>query len=646
MMISAKRLKNEPRTTAEIRQDIVDKYRRPRPGTATIRGNQAGAGVHIHLGREERPDADLPANAKLRSTEDRIKARYGTIQVKACQWYRRNDKGTLRVAEEVDCMGEDAQFIVYNSLDQDRLLCGHTIPPNGFFLLPDKCEEHSRLFPIEPTMDGKDQPPIVIRSGQAEQPASNRVDFPGCNVPCQQVGKPESGMEGEVKMVIEGTRWKFIHSMESSGYYPTLKVDTSAHRVDKYYATTSFQSEIPLPYYSSAEYKIQQPAVQFDKVIKGASFIARNCGSNNDRENVVGLLSKFIRVDSLSACLHNADPPNGMSMDDKGALQREYLFHLAFENTCEDDYITEKLWGTLASGTVPVYYGAPNAKDHAPPNSIISWHDFNDTTKLGEHLAEVAVNKTLYESYQAWRSQPLPQSFHQKYDFTNTHSVCRMCRWAFAKKHGFGWNHTSQSMQEVAISRKVCAAPNGLVSHPVRERWFQGLKQLIGADEDGSCDSSVPAEIRVESFKRILWSHDGILDFVIEGTGEDGTFQLELPMNATIVRKSNQHYEAQNAVSRVTILSHGRSEPTIHTGGLISVSVAHKGEMRVRVIVEDLDTFHKGGIAETTHFGRVIAKDFFEPLQFYWVLDPQLTPRPEDLVPRLQFDDVEERESP
>jgi hypothetical protein len=139
-----------------------------------------------------------------------------------------------------------------------------------------------------------------------------------------------------------------------------------------------------------------------------------------------------------------------------------------------------------------------------------------------------------------------------------------------------------------------------------------------------------------------MWSHDGFLDFVIEGTGEDGNFQLELPINATIVRKSNQHYEAQNALSRVTILSHGRSEPDIHTGGLISVSVAHKGEMRLRVIVEDLDIFHNGGLAETTHFARVAAKDFFEPLQFFWVFDPQPTPQPGDLVPGPKFDDVEE----
>lgn len=47
-----------------------------------------------------------------------------------------------------------------------------------------------------------------------------------------------------------------------------------------------------------------------------------------------------LRVDSVSSCLHNADKPTGV--DDKESIMRQYLFYLAFENQCEDDYISEK----------------------------------------------------------------------------------------------------------------------------------------------------------------------------------------------------------------------------------------------------------------------------------------------------------------
>ena len=611
--------KNKPKTGTQIRQSLINKYKRPRIGSGSFTGNQVGVQIHQN---DERPDADLPANTILRSTENIIKELYGTTQVKTCLWYRRNDKGALRLVEDVDCIDDDATLIVYNSIDQDRILCGHVVAGHQFLLLPEKCEESSRLFAKDPTLDGMDTPPIVIR-GEQSNPALLPMDVPSCDIPCQVVG--EASASGDIKR-IDGTRWKFVHSMESSGYYDVLKVDPMAHKKDKYYSTVSFNSEIPLPYYSYAEYQIQQPGIDFDNAIKGASFIARNCGSNNNRESVVTNLTSIMRVDSLSSCLQNANPPHNMTMENKGAVQREFLFHLAFENTCEDDYITEKLWGTLESGTLPVYYGAPNVKDHVPPNSIISWHDFNNTQKLGEYLLKVAANKTLYDSYHLWRTQPLPQSFHNKYDFTHTHSSCRLCRWAHAKKYGFGWNHTTQSIQELSSSRKICADSNGLMTSPVRERWFKGSKLLLASDTDGRCGNNIPTLKQVESFKRTLWSHDGILDFVIEGTGEDGTLQLELPIKAAIVRKSSQHYEAQNDVSRITILSHWQSEPTKNDDGTLSISVSHKGEMRVRVIVEDLDTFHVGGLNESSHFGKLAAADFFEPLQFFWILDPKLTP--------------------
>ena len=118
-----------------------------------------------------------------------------------------------------------------------------------------------------------------------------------------------------------------------------------------FFGTTSFQSEIPRTYVKSFKFnttsmRVQSTAVNYSTAIKGASFLAKNCNSKNNRERVVEqLINTPFRVDSLSTCLHNADPPEGVIMKTapKSEVMQKYLFHLAFENQNTNDYITEKL---------------------------------------------------------------------------------------------------------------------------------------------------------------------------------------------------------------------------------------------------------------------------------------------------------------
>ncbi|GET85466.1 hypothetical protein, conserved [Leishmania tarentolae] len=45
---------------------------------------------------------------------------------------------------------------------------------------------------------------------------------------------------------------------------------------------------------------------------------------------------------------------------------RKYRYVLAFENTIEDDYVTEKVYNALLSGALPLYIGAMNIADYVP----------------------------------------------------------------------------------------------------------------------------------------------------------------------------------------------------------------------------------------------------------------------------------------
>ena len=480
-------------------------------------------------------------------------------------------------------------------------------------------------------------PPIWVKY----QNRTLNIKERACDVPCQYTG----GIHMVSPAYIDGTDWEFTFSMEGSYYHPNAAVDLQAYQEDKYYATTSFQSDIPLPYYSESEFTIQHQGVDYDKALKGASFIANNCESANHREDVVLALmqSNVFGVESLSACLRNSGPPPGVhDMSNKSAVMERYLFHLAFENQNEDDYITEKLWGVLSSGTVPIYFGAPNVKEHAPPNSIILVDDYDSLNALALYLEKVAANKTLYETYHTWRKQPLAESFRRKYNFTRTHSTCRLCRWVHAKKHGLGWDHEQQQLvNDLKVPRTTCLDENGLVQKPFEENWItaSGAYATTGTGSRDQADKRSPvcnlqehsenvdrilhlSEPDNGNWQRTVWDNDGVTDLVVEGTKNIG-LKLQLTTPLTIrTTVSQREFWFQDSQSRMTILtSHDLDVDDmplqfLSTRGVVVVEIPFTSAMNIRIIVEDLDTLHPGATERANYFGKIMTEDFFHPIEY------------------------------
>ena len=475
---------------------------------------------------------------------------------------------------------------------------------------------------------------------------------------CQE----EKGRTGLVaQRYIDGIDWKFQFSMEGSTYYPQIAIQPNAYRQNQFYATTSFRSEVPAAYFSWDEYNLSKPAVDYDQAIKGASFLARNCGSRNNREALVKQMMDWrgdnntsFRVDALSKCLHNAEPQKGWDLSNKVDIMRRYLFHLSLENSNEEDYITEKLWGALESGSVPVYYGAPNANDHAPHHSIILANDFKDGGELAAYLAKVAMSRTLYESYHEWRTKPLTldEKFVRKYNHTHTHSVCRFCRWSYARRYGLGFDHESQTVQSTKLHRKACLGKGGLLTTPIIERWqddYEGGAFLpwFGSlgDTYGQCfTKNITNDSRSRRFgkgrlKRTIWEHDGVIDLHIDPVmyvEEDDTFSLDLLMPNTedgawgTESKGEFSFREkawiQNNESRVTviakpkvrsILSHSETDSSPARIEIIIPSSSLP--LRVRIIVDDVDTFHIGAEQDVTFFAEQMEADLQKPLEFFKV---------------------------
>ena len=112
-------------------------------------------------------------------------------------------------------------------------------------------------------------------------------------------------------------------------------------------------------------------------------------------------------------------------------LIRQYKFVLAFENTdAVPNYVTEKVWNSLLSDVVPVYWGhTESARDEFPPGSVIFAADFASPRELALHLLKVGSNKKEYSKYFEWRRAPLShRSTRLAIERCTLFAKCRICR--------------------------------------------------------------------------------------------------------------------------------------------------------------------------------------------------------------------------
>lgn len=607
----------------------------------------------------------------------------------------------IQSCRNVDCPavlesagGKDLRVVYYNDWDQARFLCGRRIDSHGFILLhgKDPCNQHepvilSTLFPVLPTRSNhrnRTSPLPPIELGIKGVPPSRRnqlYPFRSCDVNCHFLQNHINTLT--ILRTIQGTNWEIGTSMEGPQYYASLKGAPVGS--DQYLATTSFDSDIPMPYFSWDDYSpdgtVTVPGVDYDKAIKGAVFMARNCQSRNGREalvkDLIELSEKYnnsttsfkFRIDSVSRCLHNHDPPPTSAKDDKNEIVSQYLFYLAFENQNADDYITEKLWGTLfRTGAVPVYVGAANVQEHVPPLSVINAREFHNAASLWDFLLNVAQNRTLYESYQAWRYKPLPDAFVRKYNFTHVHSTCRMCRWAFAKRYGWGWDHEQQSIKETdaLAERKLCwDNTTGLLLHPFREQWLSsnfrdlsvwreawasddksvrhdpsyGKNAVCGVHEGKGLQNKTRSVLLANGgIRRTIWSHDGILDMFLHPQrrakgGQSVVLEMDIPslmqrreeVTKTVI--GNREFWLQGGSFRFTVLTGQNVMWASSAAGKARMFISLKDDatFRMRILIEHVETRRPESRHDSSYFANMAAYDFFRPLDSFLVVSEDVT---------------------
>jgi hypothetical protein len=126
--------------------------------------------------------------------------------------------------------------------------------------------------------------------------------------------------------------------------------------------------------------------------------------------------------------------PNMPSRDDYGHQFKldtisRYKFTIAFENAIAADYVTEKFYDPLITGSVPVYLGAPNVSDFAPgENCFINTSEWNDPESLARYLIELSRDDELYAGYFEWKNKPFLPKFRELLEIQKVNQFVRLCK--------------------------------------------------------------------------------------------------------------------------------------------------------------------------------------------------------------------------
>lgn len=122
------------------------------------------------------------------------------------------------------------------------------------------------------------------------------------------------------------------------------------------------------------------------------SFVYSNNRADPNRDLLFDALSAYKKVDSGGKHRNNVGGP----VASKFVFEHSHKFSIAFENSSRTGYITEKLPGSLAARTIPIYFGDPNIGDEFNTARIINAHDFPDFAAVVARVKEIDENDDEY----------------------------------------------------------------------------------------------------------------------------------------------------------------------------------------------------------------------------------------------------------
>jgi len=195
-------------------------------------------------------------------------------------------------------------------------------------------------------------------------------------------------------------------------------------------------STIPYPFFCEGDRALQLITRGQPTVPQGRSKVLgmiSNCKVTY-RNNYVLSLMEHLEIEQLGRCYQTkrvevSDTRKHANWEDKKLeflRTSSYKYILAFENTVEPDYITEKVYHGLLNDMIPIFYGDLAIFHLIPGNHTIIYAPDYTPKQLAEYIKRIDQDKKLYASFfQNWDLEKI-RTLHKKY--CAEHFMCRVCR--------------------------------------------------------------------------------------------------------------------------------------------------------------------------------------------------------------------------
>ena len=117
-------------------------------------------------------------------------------------------------------------------------------------------------------------------------------------------------------------------------------------------------------------------------------------GKDKFRTIFINELNKYKKIDMGGSFLNNVD---GL-VKDKIQFLSSYKFSIAMENSEGDGYVSEKIFDSFISGTIPIYYGDYTVDEYINPKSFILIKNEKNIIDKIEYIKDIDNNIEKYMS--------------------------------------------------------------------------------------------------------------------------------------------------------------------------------------------------------------------------------------------------------
>ena len=187
---------------------------------------------------------------------------------------------------------------------------------------------------------------------------------------------------------------------------------------DNFIITNKHEGQNVLPFFINPE---SLPIVSKKKTSKKfCAFVCSN-STSAERNYFFKKLSQYKKVDSYGRVMKNAEysekqKNNPKTFEANCDLFRNYKFVICFENSFEEEYITEKLPQAMHGNAVPIYRGAPNVSDYFNTKSFINYDDYGSYEEMIKKVIELDQDSKKYNDFlkQPWMEEKHLEKIREK----------------------------------------------------------------------------------------------------------------------------------------------------------------------------------------------------------------------------------------